>query len=205
MFSAFLTPTIAMIAVYIAYKQYQTAHLKKEQDLFEKRYSVYIVVQNFIEAMLLNPKKLSYATERNLLAPQIPQSYFLFGDDIREYLYVLNRKSCELEACNIVIGDVSSSPNYDQNLSEHSALFAFFKDQFYLTDGASNIEQKFEKYLKVSQGFIKKCPSKRRKKIHDFLAKQKPFISDDNYNHKKATDALWEISADSSSPQGQNK
>ena len=40
-FSAFLTPLIAIIVAYIAYRQHLTARAKLNLDLFEKRLAVY--------------------------------------------------------------------------------------------------------------------------------------------------------------------
>lgn len=45
--SALLTPTIAITGIYIAYRQWKTNDLKRQNDLFDRRYEFYIRFRNW--------------------------------------------------------------------------------------------------------------------------------------------------------------
>ncbi|MCK4819469.1 hypothetical protein KA005_27095 [bacterium] len=51
-FSALLTPTIAIFGLILAIKQWKTSQSKLKMDLFEKRYSIYKATNEFISSIM---------------------------------------------------------------------------------------------------------------------------------------------------------
>ena len=54
--STLLTPIIAVIAVYIAYQQHKTNRDNFRLNLYEKRYSVYRAINDFISHIIVDAK-----------------------------------------------------------------------------------------------------------------------------------------------------
>lgn len=50
--SALLTPLIAAIAVYIAYRQFRVERLRLQHELYERRLKVYRAVQSFLSDIM---------------------------------------------------------------------------------------------------------------------------------------------------------
>ena len=89
--SALLTPVVAILGVYIAYRQWRTA---KDQattaserlklELFERRWTVYSAAQNLIKSIIQ-----SGTLDRDQELPfllGISQARFLFDEDVCKYL-----------------------------------------------------------------------------------------------------------------------
>lgn len=83
-FAALLTPMIAIIVAYVAYRQYRTARDKLSLDLFEKRLAVYRKVREAV-SMINTSGKPSREADLLLLEAK-DAATFLFGDDIEKYL-----------------------------------------------------------------------------------------------------------------------
>ena len=83
-FSAFLTPVIAVAVALIAYRQYETARARLALDLFDKRLAVYEQLRGAIR-IVNGTGRVDESADRFLLEA-INASDFLFGDDIRRYL-----------------------------------------------------------------------------------------------------------------------
>lgn len=83
--SAFLTPTIAVIAVYIAWQQWRTAESKRKQDLFDRRYKFYTSMWNVYSSSIvnLNVRKL----DKEDLLESVHEAEFLFGVDIVKHIF----------------------------------------------------------------------------------------------------------------------
>ena len=93
-FSALLTPVIAVIAVYIAYQQWQTNRRRLELDLYERRLHVYQAVSQFIYKVLtgFSPELQDISDlRRNTF-----EADFLFGADIRDYVRSLDTHARDL-------------------------------------------------------------------------------------------------------------
>ncbi|RVL63359.1 hypothetical protein [Sinorhizobium meliloti] len=81
--SALLTPTVAAVAIVIAFMQWRTAHQKVVLDLFERRLAVVESARNAAKALIFE-KDVEKAAE---LATDVAiRSRFLFGRDIVKVL-----------------------------------------------------------------------------------------------------------------------
>jgi hypothetical protein len=83
---ALLTPTIAMVGLVIGFLQWRTNHLKRKNELFDRRYEFYY---RFREWWLNTGRKPDYA-QREIdvddLLPWGEEASFLFGNDIVRHI-----------------------------------------------------------------------------------------------------------------------
>lgn len=93
--SALLTPLIAILAVYVAYQQYRTNHLRLQYETYERRFKVYKIVQGFLSDITRNAKDAF---------PRIHQFYedaseatFLFAPEVQGFIDTLYEKAVDLE------------------------------------------------------------------------------------------------------------
>lgn len=78
--SALLTPTIAAVAIVIAFMQWRTAHQKVVLDLFDRRLGIYDGVINAVEVYFADTDDRADAVAKLYLLGL--RSQFLFGQDV---------------------------------------------------------------------------------------------------------------------------
>ncbi|EJT03630.1 hypothetical protein [Rhizobium sp. CCGE 510] len=96
--AALLTPTIAIIALMIAFLQWRTAHQKVVLDLFERRRKVYDEVHNIIVYFWTNDGNLTGFHAGQRLAHAYAESRFLFGEEISNAINSLKATILDLSA-----------------------------------------------------------------------------------------------------------
>lgn len=145
-FSSLLTPTIAILAVYIAYQQYLIGKYKVKLDLYEKRYSCYKNVRKAL--MLINQKPLSPQIEN--FEKTNTESMFLFSKEIIEWQDTISKNAKTLQYVSEQLEfDVNKhKSNIDINKIEHNnnvnkriELINWFTHEYL------NVENRFKKYL----------------------------------------------------------
>lgn len=111
--SALLTPVIAIVTTYIAIQQYRTNRLKLKLELFERRYSVYQSVKDFIRFAVREGNISNEAL--NKLNDETQDAFFLFGKQVDEYISELRLKGVrlmyvngQLANTNLKVGDARS-------------------------------------------------------------------------------------------------
>ncbi len=87
----YLTSLIAVIAVWIAYQQFQTAREKLKLDLYEKRFCVFETVLGFVSLLALHQKPEAEDVIR--LDRAKLTSLFLFGPEVPEYIQSVRDKA----------------------------------------------------------------------------------------------------------------
>ena len=82
--SGLLTPTIAILASYIAYRQYRTAKAKLKLDLYEKRLKIFKYFKTFIWRRITNLEFVINEHENELKDFEIntTECIFLFGEEM---------------------------------------------------------------------------------------------------------------------------
>lgn len=97
--AAGLTPVIAIIAAWIAFRQSQIARNKLKLDLFERRMAIYESVRKAL-GVVVGHGKLSQEEQINYMVGTRPARW-LFGPEVFRYLDVdLWGKLCDLEMHN---------------------------------------------------------------------------------------------------------
>jgi hypothetical protein len=94
--TALLAFAAALLAAWIAYLQWKTAHLKVAIDLFDRRYQIYLDVREIAERTVA----MASSTPQDLIAMNraISSAQFLFGDDVTKYLEDLRSAMIRSEA-----------------------------------------------------------------------------------------------------------
>ncbi len=84
---------IGCLAGYIAYNQWRVAKAKLNLDLFERRYAVFEATWTELsQAIQAHEVRMTNPDFTNLL----PKAQFLFGPEIREYMFEVSSKIGEL-------------------------------------------------------------------------------------------------------------
>ena len=78
------TPTIASVAVYIAWQQWQTNRQKLTIDLYDRRLRVYKEIKRFLSKIAVDAA--ISAQELLEFYSSVSESHFLFGVEIPEYI-----------------------------------------------------------------------------------------------------------------------
>jgi hypothetical protein len=81
--SALLTPTIAIIAVYVAVMNARTAHKKLRLDLFAKRYEVFKTIEDKLREMIF--KEAVSDEDFMIFVDAINQSEFVCSSKVHDY------------------------------------------------------------------------------------------------------------------------
>lgn len=142
--SAFLTPLIAVVATYIAFRQYKTHWLKLKLDLYEKRFAVFETVLSFIG--LLATWQKPTAQDMVKLDEAKITSFFLFGEEVPKYIQTLRDKAVEInllsserrEIAGLADGQMSAKLREEQTI-----VVDWFEKQY------TQCRSVFERYLAV--------------------------------------------------------
>jgi hypothetical protein len=92
--SGALTPVIAILAAYIAWRQHQTAQSKLKLDLYDRRFKVYRGLMDLFAAVLRDVKVLP--TDLANYYIQTNEKVFLFDSDIVAFMTHVREKAVEL-------------------------------------------------------------------------------------------------------------
>ena len=123
-FAALLTPTIAVLGLYIAYRQKRTEEAKLRHDLFERRYKQFDAVMKFISSVIVSgdPKDKDVAA----FIPETLGIEFIFNEDIKNRVKNIRETAWKIQA-------VKTTPASEQlgervielkeDLKEQRALF----------------------------------------------------------------------------------
>lgn len=143
-FSALLTPTIAIFLAWIAFNEYQTNKKQFRLALYNKRYEIFEALMDLFTTVLKEAK--IDMKSLNIFYIKINKGYFLFGKDIHDYINIVKEKAICLQYLNIMFSEMrlsagQKSEKRDKYAKELEELLLWFADQ----DKTSR--EKFEKYL----------------------------------------------------------
>ena len=140
--SGLLTPIIAIIAAYIAYRQYKNDNERLKRDLYEKRYAIF---SNLMETIALVVQDANVDMKTLItFKKSTREAYFLFDDDISGYLDEVYKNGLKLRTINKALTEnLPVSDKRNQLANEDAELMAWFADQF----DVANV--KFSRYLSL--------------------------------------------------------
>ena len=138
--SGALTPFVAVLALYIAYRQYRVEHHAAEIDLFNRRFDIYQRTLKYVFARCQSdaiPNKVS----RDFRAAVV-EANSLFGQGVCEALQEISRRGIDIDVAHSMI---RSRPPEDEmgfvyKVREHQQWFAQAEPQ---------LSKVFKNYLKV--------------------------------------------------------
>ena len=125
LFSAFLTPIIAIVAAYIAIQQYRVNQRKSKLELFEKRFAVYEGVKDLVDHVIDNVDLTDPALQA--FNSKTADCVFLFKDHIPSYVKELRGKALRLRSINRM---GSSHEAREEEGEVEEELLNWFTEQF---------------------------------------------------------------------------
>ncbi len=145
-----LTPVIALLALYIAYQQWQVNERKYHLDLYERRLRVYREVVAFLSRVFRDFKP--DITELQAFIASTAEADFLFDADIPTYRDEIYKRAWAVRWAHSQYHDtfqLPPPPGYDhqkiaQEICEQEKWFAEQVDN-------QTAKQKFKKYLDVTR------------------------------------------------------
>lgn len=141
--SALLTPVIAVLGAYIAFRQWRLGQNKLKLDLFDRRFSVYVAARDFLAGIMTSGRAKDDEIFKFLASTR--EAKWLLNDEVADYLQkTLSDKAIRL-AClqaeleGVGVGDVRS-----QNVSEQTEIKQWLLSQYEILD------THFSKYLQLA-------------------------------------------------------
>ncbi|MBI5634483.1 MAG: hypothetical protein HZA15_13515 [Nitrospirae bacterium] len=150
-FKTWLTPLIAVIAVYIAWQQWQTNENKFRLDRYDRRFKIYEDVRKIIGIIV----QKGQATDEELLQfyQQTLEADFLFGPEIRLYINEIYNRGTQLQYWKKIYCDFTQKPPPDY---DHKKVCDGMRHEFdWIKDQIVPVKAKFKKYLDLNDyGFF---------------------------------------------------
>lgn len=149
-----VTAVTAVIACWIAVKQYQAKKLDLKLARYDKRFKVYQALKDFIADVIADPKISPNAVRQFDIATN--EASFLFEEDVCEYLALVRQQSHAMGSLCLqiepLLADRERNPERTRLVEEKSKLANWFFDQF------ADSKKKFERYLSVRDKSPNCCP-----------------------------------------------
>lgn len=140
---ALLTPGIALLALYVAWQQWRTAHSKFRLDYFNRRFPIYEAAMSLAAGISRN----GIATDDELHSFLIHtrEAEFFFNDDIDKYCRQLYREAFAIKSGRVKLE--SMLPDTEQAKSQERLLqrVTWFNEQ------VDEIPRKFGTFLRIEQ------------------------------------------------------
>lgn len=140
--AALLTPTIAVLGAFIAYRQWLTAQNKLKLDLFDRRFAIYDAARILIASVMTKGK----ANDEELCTFEsgIRSARWLLNKGIETYFEnELRRKAVELLTLDKELQGLPAGDQRDKNVRKQSELRKWILNQYNVLD------RHFEKYLRL--------------------------------------------------------
>lgn len=140
--AALLTPTVAVLGSYIAYRQWHLAQNKLKLDLFDRRFSVFEAARSLIASIMTSGKAKDEDVFKFLLATR--EAKWLLDVSIAEYLdKQLYDKAIDLQTLDAELEGVPVGEERTKNVSSQSEIKKWFAAQYKVLD------EKFSPYLQL--------------------------------------------------------
>jgi hypothetical protein len=144
---ALLTPVIACITVYIAYRQWKDNHLRLKMENYERCLRVYQEVVKMLQRI-----NRDFAPEWNELlvfSAATAEAPFLFHEEIPTYIDEMFKRGNELRVANLIYRAGTEAPprnidEYQEALQNMHAQTRWFIDQIPIA------KDKFKVYLHIA-------------------------------------------------------
>lgn len=148
LFSALLTPVIAIIATYIAWQQWRTNRQKLILDRYDRRLHVYEEVRKILSIIVRDAK----ANTDDLLRfrTSVSEADFLFGPEVMEYIDEIYKRGLKLWMWSTQYSEhlkVEKPEGYDHN----KVVEGMHNELTWLTEQFEPAKNLFKKYLDVSK------------------------------------------------------
>lgn len=142
-FSAILTPIVAVLAIWIAYRQYDTQQYQVRLDLFERRIKIIEDVRTVLTDIDKHYSGAPQNVNLELFRVAYRHSMYLFSKDIQTYLKGIDSKIDSLEGVELEL----KMESFDkENLNKKKGeIIKWLRDQ------RPGHEKKFEKFMTLNK------------------------------------------------------
>ena len=137
---ALLTPVIAIVAAYVAWQQLNTNRRKLKLDLFDRRYTVFEKIGEFIGSILTSGRVKEGAEIQFLVDTKAVG--FLFGDDISQFVSEIYRKAVHLHAVDAELNG-STGEARTANIKAQREIKEWYRQAL------EGLQARFSEYLKL--------------------------------------------------------
>ncbi len=140
--TALLTPIVAILGIYIASRQWQTARNKLKFDLFEKRFAVYEASKSFLDSIASSGKVKDEELFKFLLATR--QARWLLDVELANYLKMdIYKKATEIKIYESELEAMPVGAERSKNVQKQREIKIFLIDQYLILD------EKLSPFLKL--------------------------------------------------------
>lgn len=139
--AALLTPTVAVFAVVIGYRQWRTAQNKLKLDLFEKRLKIYEALRNSIGS-ITSSGNVTTESEREFLQA-IQGIQWLFGPEVENYVDEIWPRICDLGCLQEELKNLEVGPERTEKAHKSAEI------KKWLINQRKGLNAKFAPYLKL--------------------------------------------------------
>lgn len=140
--NALLTPVIAFLAAYIAWRQWKTAQNRLKLDLFERRFSVYDATKGLIASIIQTGK----ATDENMFKflAATKEAKWLFEDQIASYLdEKIWEKAVDLQTLHSELEGLPQGQERTENVHKQRDI------KLWLNSQLKEIDRLFSEFLRI--------------------------------------------------------
>ena len=140
--AALLTPTVAVLGSFIAYRQWRLAQNKLKLDLFDRRFSVYEAARTLLASIMTSGKANDEEVFKFMLATC--EAKWLLNASVAEYLdKQLYHKAVDLQALASALEGVGVGEIRTKNVYAQADIKKWFLSQYEILD------EKFAPYLQL--------------------------------------------------------
>lgn len=127
--SALLTPTIAVLASVIAYRQWRTAQNKLKLDLFDRRFSVYEASRDLLASIVTSGKAKDEEVFKFLIATR--EAKWLLNAEVANYLEKdLNYKVSNLQTLQAELEGTPVGDERSKNVKKQAEIKKWLYEQY---------------------------------------------------------------------------
>ena len=131
--SALLTPIVACLGIYIAFRQWKTAQNKQKHDLFDRRFTVYDEARKFIASIMTSGRVNDEELYKFLYGTR--EAKWLFDLCVEDYLdKELHHKALYLQALASDLEDMSVGSVRNSNVQKQLETKQWFLKQYDVLD-----------------------------------------------------------------------
>ncbi|WP_210024194.1 hypothetical protein [Methylocaldum sp. RMAD-M] len=140
--SALLTPTVAVLGSFIAYRQWRLAQNKLKLDLFERRLTVYEAARTLLSSIMATGKAKDGEVFKFMVATR--EAKWLFNESVAEYLdKQLYHKAIDLQTLDAELEGVPVGEERRKNVRAQAEIKEWFMAQYEVLD------EMFSPFLKL--------------------------------------------------------
>lgn len=135
--SALLTPTVAVLGSFIAYRQWRLAQNKLKFDLFDRRLTVYEAARTLLSSIMTSGKAKDEEVFKFMVATR--EAKWLFNEFIAEYLdKQLYHKALDLQTLEAELEGVPVGEERTKNVRTQAEIKKWFMAQYKVLDEISS-------------------------------------------------------------------